>query len=60
MTTRVWLCFRFHLGFRDVQDLLAERGVIVSDDSIRHWCTKFGAAFAGGLSRATSMLGRPS
>jgi putative transposase len=31
----VWLCFQFHRSFRDVQDLLAERGVVVSQDSIR-------------------------
>src|SRR5256885_8146014 len=47
----VWLYFRFHLSFRDVQDLLAERGVMVSHESIRQWCTKFGATFAGGLCR---------
>ena len=45
----VWLYFRFHLSFRDVQDLLAERGIIVSHESIRQWC--FGAAFAAGLRR---------
>src|SRR6202171_4938232 len=39
----VWLYFRFHLSFRDVQDLLAERGVVVSHETIRQWCTKFGA-----------------
>ena len=42
----VWLYFRFHLSFRDLQDLLAERGVVVSHETIRQWCTKFGAAFA--------------
>ena len=47
----VWLYFRFHLSFRDVQDLLAERGLIVSHETIRQWCTKFGAAFAAGLRR---------
>src|SRR5207253_5813787 len=47
----VWLYFRFHLSFRDVQDLLAERGVVVSHETIRQWCTKFGAAFAAGLRR---------
>ena len=30
----VWLCFRLHLSFRDVQDLLAERGVVVSHEAI--------------------------
>jgi transposase-like protein len=47
----VWLYFRFHLSFRDVQDLLAERGVVVSHEAIRQWCTKFGASFAAGLRR---------
>jgi putative transposase len=53
----VWLYLRFHLGFRDVQDLLAERGVIVSHEAIRQWCTKFGAAFAGELPRRRAQPG---
>jgi putative transposase len=51
------LYFRFHLSFLDVQDLLAERGVIVSHESIRQWCTKFGATFAGGLHRRRARAG---
>src|SRR5438874_7657611 len=47
----VWVYFRFHLSFRDVQDLLAERGVVFSHESIRQWCTKFGDTFAAGLRR---------
>ena len=53
----VWLYFRCHLSFRDVQDLLAERGVIVSHETIRQWCTKFGAAFAGQLRRRRARPG---
>src|SRR6266542_3474425 len=53
----VWLYFRFHLSFRDVQDLLAERGVIVSHEAIRQWCTKFGAVFASGLRRRRARPG---
>jgi putative transposase len=53
----VWLYFRFHLSFRDVQDLLAERGVIVSHESLRQWCNKFGAAFAGRLCRRRARVG---
>jgi len=45
----VRLYFRFHLSFRDAQDLLAERGVEVSHETIRQWCTTFGATFAAGL-----------
>lgn len=47
----VRLYFRFHLRFRDVQHLLAERGIIVSHETMRQWCTKFGATFAAGLRR---------
>ena len=42
----VWLYHVFSLSLRDVELLLAERGVIVSHESIRHWCRKFGADFA--------------
>lgn len=47
----VCLYFRFHLSFRDVQDLLAERGIVVIHEAIRQWCTKFGSAYAVGLRR---------
>jgi transposase-like protein len=42
----VWLYYRFTLSFRDVEDLLAHRGITVSYESIRHWCETFGLAFA--------------
>jgi putative transposase len=38
----VWLYHRFTLSFRDVEDLLAERGITVSYEAIRCWCMKFG------------------
>ena len=38
----VWVYFGFHLSLRDVQDLLAERGLVVSHESIRQWCDTFG------------------
>jgi putative transposase len=38
----VWLYLRFTLSYRDVEDLLAERGLIVSNESIRRWVLKFG------------------
>ena len=37
----VWLYYRFNLSHRDVEDLLAERGIAVSYEAIRLWCTKF-------------------
>jgi putative transposase len=42
----VWLYHRFNLSQRDIQDLLAERGIIVSYESIRKWCNKFGPIYA--------------
>ncbi len=48
----VWLYYRFCLSFRDVEDLLAERGVIVSYETIRQWSRKFGAE-SPGAGRAT-------
>jgi putative transposase len=42
----VWLYHRFTLSFRDVEDLLAERGVTVSYETIRQWCRTFGPQFA--------------
>ena len=42
----VWLYYRFNLSHRDIEDLLAERGIIVTRESIRLWCIKFGAEYA--------------
>ena len=47
----VWLYYRFKLSHRDIEDLLADRGVIVTRESIRHWCIKFGAIYARRLKR---------
>ena len=47
----VWLYFRFSLSFRDVEDLLAERGIMVSHESIRAWVGKFGHKYAGVIRR---------
>ncbi|MDP9373433.1 MAG: IS6 family transposase [Chloroflexota bacterium] len=45
----VWLYFRFPLSYRDVEELLAERGVIVTYETIRQWCQKFGQTYANAL-----------
>src|ERR671928_2113460 len=42
----VWLYLRFTLSYRDVEDLLAERGVEISYETIRRWVRKFGPVFA--------------
>ena len=47
----VWLYFRFNLSHRDIEDLLAERGITVTRESIRLWCIKFGAIYSRRLKR---------
>jgi putative transposase len=47
----VWLYFRFCLSFRDVEELLLERGVVVTYEAIRKWCRKFGQHYANQLRR---------
>jgi len=47
----IWLYFRFALSYRDVEELLAERGVILTYETVRQWCRKFGQAYANALRR---------
>ena len=42
----VWLYHRFCLSFRDAEDLLAQRGITVSYETIRQWCRTFGPEYA--------------
>ena len=53
----VWLYHRFTLSLRDIEDLLAERGVIVSYESIRRWCMTFGLDYARVLRKRQARLG---
>ena len=48
----MWLYYRFNLSHRDIEDLLAQRGIEVSRESIRLWCNRFGPAYARRLRRA--------
>ena len=52
----VWLYLRFTLSYRDVEDLLAERGLHVTYETVRRWVLKFGPAFAGNLRHLRSRL----
>jgi putative transposase len=45
----VWLCARFTLSYRDVEDLLAERGLEISYETVRAWWNRFGPLFAAGI-----------
>ena len=47
----IWLYLRFTLSYRDVEELLAERGLEVSYETVRRWVLKFGATVAQRLRR---------
>ena len=49
--------FRFSLSLRDIEELLLERGVVVTYETIRCWCDKFGAGFAHCAKAARPKLG---
>ena len=53
----VWLYFRFALSYRDVEDMLAERGIDASYETVRRWVLKFGRSYADRIRRRRS---RPS
>src|SRR5580704_8391905 len=42
----IWLCLRFTLSYRDVEELLAERGLDISHETVRRWVLNFGPAIA--------------
>ena len=57
----VWLYFRFPLGLRMVEELLAARGIIVSHETVRQWARKFGQQFANRIRRRLPRVAlRPS
>ena len=47
----IWLYLRFTLSYRDVEELLAERGLEISYETVRRWVLKFGPSIARGLRR---------
>jgi putative transposase len=51
ITHCVWLYHRFTLCFRDIEELMAMRGVTLTYETIRRWCLKFGQTYANGLRR---------
>jgi putative transposase len=48
----IWLYFKFSLSYRDIEDLLAERGIDVSYETVRRWVLKFGPAYAHKLRKS--------
>jgi putative transposase len=53
----VWLYFRFCLSYRGIEELMAERGVILTYEAVRYWCRKFGQVYANQLRRRRPRLG---
>jgi len=53
----VWLYYRFPLSYRDVQELLFERGIDVTHEAIRQWCLKFGQDYANRLKHRRAQPG---
>jgi putative transposase len=53
----VWLYFRFSLSFRDVEELLAQRGIVVTYETVRQWCLTFGQTYANELRRRRPRCG---
>jgi putative transposase len=53
----VWLYFRFPLGLRMVEELLAARGIIVGHETVRRWARKFGQQFANRIRRRLPRIG---
>ena len=52
----VWLSYRFTLSYRDVEELLFERGITVSYEAVRQWCRKFGQDYANQGSGQTRVI----
>ena len=53
----VWLYHRFCLSSRDTEDLLAQRGITVSYETVRQWCLTFGPSYARSLRRRRGRMG---
>ena len=53
----VWLYFNFAVSLRDVELMMAFRGVLLTYETVRNWCDKFGASYAAQLKRRRPQLG---
>jgi len=53
----VWLSYRFPLSFREVEEMMLRRGVVVSPETVRQWCATFGQTYANGLRRRRARPG---
>ena len=53
----VWLYHRFGMSFREIEEPLFERGVVLSYETVRRWCLKFGSEYARHLKRRGAQQG---
>jgi putative transposase len=53
----VWLYHRFPLSFREIEEMMLGRGIILSHETVRQWCAKFGQTYANALRRRRARLG---
>ena len=53
----VWLYFRFALSYRDVEEMMAARGVVLTYETVRYWAQKFGGIYAKRLRARAARLG---
>jgi putative transposase len=53
----VWLYYRFPLSLREVQEMMLGRGIILSHETVRQWCAKFGQTYANALRRRRARPG---
>jgi len=53
----VWLYYRFALSYRNIEEMLAKRGVQVTYETIREWCHKFGSVYAARLKKQRARIG---
>lgn len=53
----VWLYFRFALSYRDVEEMMAKRGIQLTYETVREWCGKFGALYAEQLRKKRAKVG---
>jgi putative transposase len=53
----VWLYFRFSISYRDVEEMMAVRGLTLTYETVRYWCLKFGQTYANGLRRKSPRPG---
>lgn len=53
----VWLYFRFSLSFRDVEEIMAQHGIVLTYETVRQWCQKFGQTAANELKKRRAQPG---